>query len=78
VADAELTAEELESAGVADVDAELSLPGTLVEELETEDCEAVWTVVDEAGSEAVAETWEKLSDPLVEVAAAATASNCQR
>ena len=77
MADAELIAEELDPAGVADVDAELSLLVTLVEESETDDRGAVWTVVDEAVSEAVAEVWETLSDLSVGVAAAATASNCQ-
>jgi hypothetical protein len=75
--EAELATEEPElalPAAVADGDAKLLLLEMLAraEEVETEDCEAV--------SAAVIEARDTLLEPLpfVEVAAAATASNCQR
>jgi hypothetical protein len=56
--DVEPTEVELELALPAEaaiVDEELLLLVTLVEDLETEDCEAVWIAVDEAVSEAIIE-----------------------
>jgi hypothetical protein len=78
VDEAELAEEDSElvlpAAAVADGDSELSLLETLAcaEEVETEACEAVFAAVVGAS--------DTLLEPLpfVEVAAAATASNCQR
>jgi hypothetical protein len=77
VDEAELAEEDSElvlPAAVADGDSELSLLETLAcaEEVETEACEAVFAAVVEAS--------DTLLEPLpfVEVAAVATASNCQR